>query len=90
MEEEETAEEDAPGPLVTHVNNFEVYINIQQICNSNGLYAHKCYMSENYKGVISEYKGVLHCEVYNYEEFLGWNYGSAFVWTFFHKENENA
>ena len=48
-EEKETAEEEAPVPLVTHVNNIldsifsnvEVYINNQQIYNSNGLYAHK-------------------------------------------------
>ena len=47
-EEEETAEEE-PVPLVTHVKNIlhsifsnvEVYINNQQIYNSNGLYAHK-------------------------------------------------
>ena len=52
-EEEETAEEDDPVPLVTHVNNIlhsifsnvEVYINNQQIYNSNGLYAHKSYIS---------------------------------------------
>ena len=76
-EEEETAEEDAPVPLVTHVNNIlysifsnvEVYINNQQIYNSNGLYAHKSYISNNVKGAISEYKGVLHCEGYDYEEF---------------------
>ena len=68
-EEEETAEDDeAPVPLVTHVNNIlhsifpyvEVYINNQQIYNSNGLYAHKLYISNNFKGAISEYKGVLH------------------------------
>ena len=49
VEDEETAEEDDPVPLVTHVNNIfhsifshvEVYINNQQIYNSNGLYAHK-------------------------------------------------
>ena len=76
-EEEETAEEDAPVPLVTHVNNIlqsifsnvEVYINNQQIYNSNGLYAHKCYISNKFEGAISEYKGVLHCEGYDYEEF---------------------
>ena len=76
-EEEETAEEDTPVPLVTHVNNIlhsifsivEVYNNNQQICNSNGLYAHKSYISNNFKGAISEYKGVLHCEGYDYEEF---------------------
>ena len=75
-EEEETAVEE-PVPLVTHVNNIlhsifsnvEVYINNQQIYNSNGLYAYKSYISNNFKGAISEYKGVLHCEGYDYEEF---------------------
>ena len=63
-EEEETAEEGAPVPLVTHIinilhpifSNVEVYINNQQIYNSNGLYAHKFYISNNFKGAISEYK----------------------------------
>ena len=58
---------------VTYVNNImhsifsnvEVYINNQQIYNSNGLYAHKSYISNNFKAVISEYKGVLHCESYD-------------------------
>ena len=77
-EEEETAEaEEAPVPLVTHVNNIlhsvfsnvEVYINNQQIYNSNGLFAHKSCNSNNFKGAISEYKGILHCEGYDYEEF---------------------
>ena len=75
-EQEETAEEE-PVPLVTHVNNIlhsnisnvEVYINNQQIYNSNGLYAHKSYISNDFKGAISEYKRVLHCEGYDYEEF---------------------
>ena len=75
-EEEETAEEEAPVPLVTHVNNIlhsiysnvEVYINNQQIYNCDGLYAHKSYISNNFKGAISEYKGVLHSEGYDYEE----------------------
>ena len=47
-----------------------MYINNQQIYNSNGLYAHQSYISNNFKGAISEYKGVLHCEGYDYEEFL--------------------
>ena len=76
-EEEQTAEKDAPVPPVTHVNNIlhsifssvEVYINNQQFYNSNGLYGHKSYNSNNFKGAISEYKGVLHCEGYFYEEF---------------------
>ena len=62
-EEEETAEDDAPVPLITHVHNIlhsffsnvEMYINNQQIYNSNGLYAHKSYFSSNFKGAISEY-----------------------------------
>ena len=61
---------------VTYVNNImhsifpnvEVYINNQQIYNSNGLYAHKYYISNNFKGAITEYKGVLHCEGYDYEQ----------------------
>ena len=62
-------------PLLTYVNNImhsifsnvEVYINNQQIYNSNGLYAQKSYISNNFKGAISEYKGVLHCEGYDFE-----------------------
>ena len=62
-EEEETAEEDPPVPLITHVNNIlhaifsivEVYINNQQFYISNGLYAHNSYISNNFKGAISEY-----------------------------------
>ena len=69
VDEGETAEEEPPFPFVTHVNNIlhsifsnvEVYINHQQIYNSNGLCAHKPYISNNIKGAISEYKGVLHC-----------------------------
>ena len=71
------AEEDAPVPLVTHVNNIlpsifsnvEMYFNNHQIYNSNRLYAHKIYISNNFRGAISEYKGVLQCEVYDHEEF---------------------
>ena len=46
-----------------------MYINNQQSYNFNGLYAHKSYISNNFKGATFEYKGVLHCEVYNQEEF---------------------
>ena len=49
-------------------SNVEVYINNQQFYNSNGLYAHKSYISNNFKAAISEYNGVLHCEVYDYEQ----------------------
>ena len=50
-------------------SNGEVYINNQQIYNSNRLYAHNSYVSNNFKRAISEYKGVLHCEEYDYEKF---------------------
>ena len=33
------------------------------------MYAHKSYFSNNFKGAITEYKGVSHCEGYDYEEF---------------------
>ena len=71
-EEKKSQEEEevAPDPLVTRVNNIlnsifsniEVYINSQQIYNSDGLYAQKCWLSNSFKGAISEYKGVLNCE----------------------------
>ena len=72
-DDEEEQEEVA---RVTYVNNImqsifsnvEVYINNQQIYNSNGLYAHKSYISDNFKAAISEYNGVLHCKVYDYEQ----------------------
>ena len=75
-EEEDTVEE-APVPPVTNLNNtlhsifsnVEVYINNQQVYNSNGLYAHKSYTSNNFKGSIFDYKGVLHSGEYDYEEF---------------------
>ena len=58
-------EQGAQTPLVTHVSNIlhsifsivEVYINYQPIYNSNGLYAQKFYISNNFKGTTSEYKG---------------------------------
>ena len=63
-------------PHITHVNkilhsifsNADLYINYHQIYNSNGLYAHKSHKSNNFKSTLSDYKGVLHCEGYDYEE----------------------
>ena len=46
-----------------------MYINNQQVYNSIGSYAHKSYISNIFNGAISEYKEVLHCEGYDYEEF---------------------
>ena len=49
-------------------SNVEVYINNQQIYNSNGLYAHMSYISNNLEGAITDYKGILHCEGYDDEQ----------------------
>ena len=71
-----TDDEEEEVARVTYVNNImhsifsnvEVYINNQQIYNSNGLYAHKSCISNKFWAAISEYKGVLHCEGYDYEQ----------------------
>ena len=47
-----------------------MYIKDQQIYNSNGLYAHNFYISNNFKRAISENKGGLHCEGYDHEDLL--------------------
>ena len=63
-------------PHIIHVNNIlhsicsnaELYINNHQIYNLNGLYAHKSHISNNFKSTLSDYKGVLHREGYDYED----------------------
>ena len=45
-----------------------MYINNHQIYHSNRLYAHKSHISNNFKTTLSDYKGVLHCEGYHYED----------------------
>ena len=77
-DEEATAEEEREAPvlLVTQVNtvlhtifsNVEFYIKNQQVYNSNGLYEHNYYTSNNFKKDTSENKVVLHCGWYDYEE----------------------
>ena len=72
---ETSDDEEEDVARVTHVNNLmnsifsnvEVYINNQQIYNSNGLHAHKSYFSNHFNAAISEYKGVLHCEGFDHE-----------------------
>ena len=72
----EFIEEDEGVPHITHVNNIlhsifsnaELYNKKLQIYNSNGLYAHKSHISNNFKCTLSNYKGVLHCEGYDYKE----------------------
>ena len=45
-----------------------MYIDNQQIYNSNVLYANKSFISNNLKAAVSEYKGVLHCDGYDCEQ----------------------
>ena len=71
-------------------SNVEVYNNNQQIHISNGLYSHKSYISNNFKGAISEYKVVLHCERYDYEEIMDEIMDLPLSQPFFNKEIENA
>ena len=69
-------EEGKGVPHIIHVNNLlhsifsvaEFYINNHQIYNSNGLYAHKSHISNNFKSTLTDNKGVLHSEGYDYEE----------------------
>ena len=68
-EEEEVARFTYVHNLMHSILSYdEVYINTQHIYNSNGLYAHKSYISNNFEAAISEYKGVLHCEGYDYQQ----------------------
>ena len=68
-EEEEVARDTYVHNIMHSIfSKVEVYINNQQIYNSKGLYAHKSHISNNSKAAISEYKGVLHCEGYDYEQ----------------------
>ena len=77
VETEENEEQEGLVPLVTVVNKtlhsivslVEVYINNQPIHNSNGLYAQKFRISNDFKGAISEHKEDLRCEGYDYEVF---------------------
>ena len=72
---DEEMEEDAAALSVTHVSkiltsifsNVEVYVNNQQNHITIGFYAHKYNIWSNFKGAISEYKGVLHCYDFDYE-----------------------
>ena len=47
-----------------------MYINNQQTYKSNGLYAHKSYISKNFKRAGSEHKRALYWKGYDNEEFF--------------------
>ena len=69
-------------------SKVEVHIDNQQVYNSNGLYAHKSYISNNFKAAICEYNRVLHCEGYDYEQDPGENTNPLL--DLFYKEFESA
>ena len=72
----EFIEEDEGVPHITHVNNIlhyifpnaDFYSNNHQVYNSNGLNAHKSHISNNFNSTLSDYKGVLLYERYEYEK----------------------
>ena len=67
----EFVEEDEGVPHITHVNNILHSISSNAewyIYKSNGVCAHKSHISNNFKSTLSDYKGVLNCERYDYEE----------------------
>ena len=90
-------EQEAPAAFVTHVNtnlhsifsNFKVYIKNQQMYNSNGLYAHKSYISNNFKGAIFDYRGVLKREGMIMQIFL-MKLWKQLCLNFFFEENEKG
>ena len=82
-------EQEAPVLLVTHMNNIlhsvfsdvEVYINNEQIYNSN--VCTQTLRFQQLRGAILEYKGVLHCQGYVYEEFPHETLGARLFERFF-------
>ena len=54
--------------LHSNFSNAELYINIHEIHNSNGLYARNSQSSYSFRSTLLEYNEVLHCERYDYEK----------------------
>ena len=48
-------------------SNCEVFVNNTQIYNSNNLYPHKAFISNEFNGAHAEYKGLLQCHGYQFE-----------------------
>ena len=61
---------------LTHVNNLlhsffsncEVYLNNQQVYNSNGLYGHKALISNEFNASTKNNAGILACHGYDFEK----------------------
>ena len=61
---------------LTHVNNLlhslfsncEVYLNNQQLYNSNGLYGHKALISNEFNASTMKNEGILFCHGYEFEK----------------------
>ena len=64
---------------LTHVNNLlhslfsncEVYLNNQQVYNSNVLYGHKAFISNEFNASTRNNEGILACHGYVFEKQLG-------------------
>ena len=71
-------EEGEGVPHITHVNKIlhsifsivELYIKNHQIYKSNRLYAHKLHIANIFENTLTDYKEVLNCERYEYDEVL--------------------
>ena len=50
--------------LYSLFSNCEVYLNNQQVYNSNGLYAHKAFISNEFNSTLSSNDRILHCHGY--------------------------
>ena len=58
----------ANNVLQSIFSNAELYINNHEIYNLNGLYTHKSQISNHFKSTLTDYKRVLLCERYVYQE----------------------
>lgn len=77
IDKDEEEEEDSlmDKDYVTHVNNLlhslfsncEVYLNNYQVYNSNGLYAHKAFISNEFNASTTSNEGILKCHGYTFE-----------------------
>ena len=72
---------------LTHVNsilhslfsNCEVYLNNQQVYNSNGLYGHKALISKEFKASTGNSEGILACHGFEFEKKLSDYENSLFI-----------
>ena len=56
--------------ITTHsvFSNCEVYLNNEQVCTSNGLYAHKAFISNDFSNTKGAKSSICACQGYSYEK----------------------